>query len=123
MLFQVAPKAANIGNRQAPPRCFNCSAPLDGRFCACCGQAADSHVPSVVQFVHQTVESLTHADSRLWRTLALLWFKPGQLTLEFMEGRRASFLPPVKLYFVFSVIFFALVSLAQARGALTSDTP
>jgi hypothetical protein len=121
MLFQVAPKAANIGNRQAPPRCFNCSAPLDGR--ACCGQAADSHVPSVVQFVHQTVESLTHADSRLWRTLGLLWFKPGQLTLEFMEGRRASFLPPVKLYFVFGVIFFALVSLAQGRGALTSDTP
>jgi hypothetical protein len=102
----------------ARSRCFNCSAPLDGRFCANCGQAADRHMPSAMQFVHQTVESLTHADSRLWRTLRLLWLQPGQLTREFMEGRRVSFLPPVRLYLVFSVIFFTLVSLSRPRTAL-----
>jgi uncharacterized protein DUF3667 len=98
--------------------CFNCSDPLKGHFCANCGQAADSHLPSAMQFVNQAVESLTHADSRLWRTLRLLWFRPGQLTLEFIEGRRVSFLPPVRLYFVFSVIFFTLVSLSRPRTAL-----
>jgi hypothetical protein len=75
-------------------------------------------MPSAMQFVHQTIETVTHADSRLWRTLKLLWLRPGQLTIEFLEGRRASFLPPVKLYFVFSVIFFALVSLSSPRTAL-----
>jgi hypothetical protein len=50
--------------------------------------------------------------------MKLLWLRPGQLTLEYMEGRRVSFLPPVKLYFVFSVIFFALVSLSRPRTAL-----
>ena len=134
MLHQDAPNA-DIGDQQAfhvvsryaasrgeaslaPSRCSNCSASLDGPFCARCGQAADSHIPSALQFVHQTIETLTHADSRLWRTLRLLWFKPGQLTIEFLEGRRVSFLPPVKLYFVFSVIFFALVSLSRPRTAL-----
>jgi len=137
MLFQDAPKAATVRDQQPPKvslvpsrnvsksepsvvrsRCFNCSAALGGRFCANCGQAADSHMPSAMQFVHQTLETLTHADSRLWRTLRLLWFRPGQLTLEFIEGRRVSFLPPVKLYFVFSVTFFALVSLSRPRTAL-----
>ena len=71
-----------------------------------------------MQFVHQIIESVTHADSRLWRTMKLLWLRPGQLTLEYIEGRRVSFLPPVRLYFVFSVIFFALVSLSRPRTAL-----
>jgi hypothetical protein len=137
MLLQDAPRAADshreqsgeaplvtsqnilpINERPAGRRCFNCSAHLDGRYCANCGQAADSHMPSAMQFVHQTIESVTHADSRLWRTLKLLWLRPGQLTLEYIEGRRVAFLPPVKLYFVFSVIFFALVSLSRPRTAL-----
>jgi hypothetical protein len=137
MLLQDAPNPANSRRRlpdeaalvpckntssiketPARSRCFNCSAHLDGRYCANCGQPADSHIPSAAQFVHQTIETVTHADSRLWRTLKLLWFEPGQLTLEYIEGRRVSFLPPVKLYFVFSVTFFALVSLSRPRTAL-----
>jgi hypothetical protein len=99
-------------------RCSNCSARLDGNFCANCGQAADGRMPGAMQFVHQAIENLTHADSRLWRTLRLLWFRPGQLTLEFIEGRRVSFLPPVRLYLVFSFVFFTLVSLSRPRTAL-----
>jgi len=110
--------ASSVDDAAPTPRCFNCSEHLDGRYCANCGQAADCHMPSAMQFVHQTIETVTHADSRLWRTLKLLWLRPGQLTLEFMEGRRVSFLPPIKLYFVFSVMFFALVSLWSPRTAL-----
>jgi hypothetical protein len=102
----------------AESRCLNCTAPLNARFCANCGQAGGNHMPNAMQFVHQTVETLTHADSRLWRTIRLLWFRPGQLTLEFIGGRCASFLPPVRLYFVCSVIFFTLFSLSRPRTAL-----
>jgi hypothetical protein len=109
---------SSVNQTPARARCFNCSAQLDGRYCANCGQPADSRMPNAMQFVHQAIESVTHADSRLWRTLKLLWLRPGQLTLEYLEGRRVSFLPPVKLYFVFSVIFFALVSLSRPRTAL-----
>jgi hypothetical protein len=75
-------------------------------------------MPGAMQFVLQALETLTHADSRLWRTLTLLWFRPGKLTLEFIEGRRISYLPPVRLYFVSSVLFFALVSVSPPRTAL-----
>jgi hypothetical protein len=55
-------------------------------------------------------EDLTHADSRLWRTLAALLFRPGYLTRELLAGRRARYLPPVRLYLVISVAFFLWAS-------------
>jgi hypothetical protein len=83
---------------------------LNGRFCANCGQRADIHVPTTHELVHDALEGLTHSDSRLWRTLGLLWLKPGRLTREFIAGRRESYLPPFRLYLVISVILFLFAS-------------
>jgi hypothetical protein len=91
-------------------RCLNCGAALTGRYCANCSQAADVHVPSTRELVHEALEGITHSDSRLWRTLHLLWFKPGKLAQEFVAGRRAAYLPPFRLYLVLSVIFFLIAS-------------
>ena len=95
---------------------MNCGADLSGRFCANCGQAADVHVPSSSELMHEALEGITHSDSRLWRTLKLLWFKPGKLTQEFVAGRRAAYLPPIRLYLVLSVIFFLVASLSHSHG-------
>jgi Protein of unknown function (DUF3667) len=96
-------------------RCRNCGAALTGRYCADCGQAADVHMPTTLELVHQALEGITHSDSRLWSTLFLLWFKPGKLTLEFVAGRRARYLPPFRLYLVLSVIFFLLASISPMQ--------
>jgi Protein of unknown function (DUF3667) len=93
-----------------PARCKNCDAVLLGRFCANCSQAADVHVPTTRELLHELLEGITHSDSRLWRTLTTLWFKPGKLTQEFVAGRRAAYLPPFRLYLVLSIIFFLLAS-------------
>jgi hypothetical protein len=61
---------------------------------------------SMREFASETFEGLTHADSRLWRTLWYLLMKPGFLTVEFLEGRRARYLPPFRLYLVLSVVLF-----------------
>lgn len=112
---------------QEPPpgiavsRCRNCGAPLTGRYCAGCGQAGDVHVPSTRELVHQALEGITHSDSRLWTTLYSLWFKPGKLTLEFVAGRRAAYLPPFRLYLVLSVIFFLCTSLSPHGDVLQAD--
>ena len=100
----------------APARCKNCDAVLLGRFCANCSQAADVHIPTTVELVHELMEGLTHSDSRLWRTLEYLWFRPGRLTQEFVAGRRVAYLPPFRLYLVLSVIFFLIASLSHTRG-------
>ncbi len=93
-------------------RCLNCGAALTGRYCANCSQAADVHVPSTRELLHEALEGLTHSDSRLWNTLSLLWFVPGRLTQEFIAGRRAAYLPPFRLYLVLSVIFFLVASVS-----------
>jgi hypothetical protein len=47
----------------------------------------------------------------VWRTLRTLVLKPGELTNEFIRGRRQRYLPPFRLYLVLSVVFFALSAL------------
>jgi hypothetical protein len=105
--------------------CANCGAPLAGRYCSACGQRHHDHpVHHFWHFVSEATEDLTHADSRLWRTLIALLFRPGYLTREFLEGRRASYLPPVRLYLVVSVIFFVIAGLHSRMsnpGVILSD--
>ena len=102
----VAPEtpAAHSGS------CANCGTPLTGRFCSACGQRDEPHVHSIGHFFAKTFESITHADSRLWRTLGYLLVKPGRLTLEFFQGHRVGYLPPFRLYLVLSLVFFLLAA-------------
>lgn len=95
--------------------CHNCGAALSGRYCSQCGQAAEVHVPSVKEIIHEVLEGLTHSDSRLWNTLKCLWLKPGRLTLEFIAGRRVTYLPPFRLYLILSVLYFFLASLTHQQ--------
>ncbi|HTC17021.1 MAG TPA: DUF3667 domain-containing protein [Steroidobacteraceae bacterium] len=92
------------------PACENCAAPVSGRFCSACGQRLEAPVHSLRHFVHSATEDLTHADSRLWRTLVALLFRPGKLTHEFLNGRRARYLPPVRLYLALSLVFFLIAA-------------
>ena len=113
----VAGSAADVEHALLPtagstPLCANCGAPLAGKYCSECGQRHHDHpVHHFGHFVSEATEDLTHADSRLWQTLRALLFRPGFLTREFLEGRRARYLPPLRLYLVISVIFFVIVDL------------
>jgi hypothetical protein len=75
-------------------------------------------VHSLGEFASETLEGVTHADSRLWRTLWLLISKPGFLTVEFLEGRRARYLPPFRLYLVLSVVLFLVAASVSTHRAL-----
>jgi hypothetical protein len=110
----AVPEAAAV----APARCKNCEAVLVGRFCVNCSQAANVHVPTTIELVHELLEGITHSDSRLWRTLTTLWFKPGKLTTEFVAGRRIAYLPPFRLYLILSIIFFLMLSFVHTSGEL-----
>jgi hypothetical protein len=107
--------ATPIASMPPPPHCKNCDAVLLGRYCVNCSQAADVHVPSTMELVHELLEGLTHSDSRLWRTLTLLWFRPGKLTREFVAGRRVAYLPPFRLYLILSIVFFLIASFTDVR--------
>lgn len=90
--------------------CANCHATLTGEYCAACGQRHEPHLHTVAHFAGEAFESISHADSRLWRTLWYLLARPGFLTRQFFDGRRARYLPPFRLYLVISVLFFVVVT-------------
>jgi Protein of unknown function (DUF3667) len=98
--------------------CDNCGNPVTQRYCGACGQRVEPPVHSLVHFSRVATEDLTHADSRLWRTLAALLFRPGFLTAEFLSGRRARYLPPVRLYLVLSIAFFLFAAATQPKLAV-----
>jgi len=92
--------------------CANCGTALGGEYCSRCGQRHEPHVHTLGHFASEAFESITHADSRLWRTIWLLFSSPGFLTREFFAGHRAQYLPPFRLYLVLSIILVVLSSWA-----------
>jgi hypothetical protein len=98
----------NVDLRHPCPLCANCDAPLSGPYCAQCGQHAHGSARSIRAFLGEALHDLTHSDSRLWRTLWLLLFRPGRLTDEYLADRRARYLPPFRLYLIVSLVFFGI---------------
>ncbi len=87
-------------------QCLNCKTPLAGQYCANCGQRARSRLISLWELTTDAFGDLFEVDSRLWRTLIPLFARPGILTRDYLEGRRARFMPPFRTYLVLSIIFF-----------------
>jgi len=90
------------------PDCLNCGTRLRGQYCGECGQRARNRLISLWQLLSEAFGDLLEFDSRLWRTLIPLLIRPGQLTRDYLEGRRARFMPPFRTYLVLSVIFFVV---------------
>lgn len=101
--------------------CANCHAALGGDYCAACGQRNEPHLHTVAHFAAEAFESISHADSRLWKTLWYLLSRPGFLTREFFEGKRVRYLPPFRLYLVISVVFFLVLGVPNRPMIVTVD--
>jgi hypothetical protein len=95
--------------------CGNCGATLMGPYCFNCGQHAHESARSFSVLYQDAWHLITHVDGRFWQTLYILLLKPGKLTKEYFAERRARYLPPVRLYLVLSVLFFAF-GLATPHG-------
>ncbi len=86
-------------------KCLNCETELQGRFCYHCGQDADTHHRTIGHLVFEAFEGLFHVDGRLWQTLPPLFFAPGKLARDLMEGRFARHVPPFRIFLVALLVF------------------
>lgn len=103
----VEPAAGEGGGE--PGACLNCGTELVGPHCHRCGQAGHVH-RTLSAFWHDLAHSVLHFDGKLWRTLPLLAWRPGELTRRYVAGERARFVSPMAL-FLFSVfLMFAIFS-------------
>jgi hypothetical protein len=93
--------------------CLNCGEVLTGQHCSHCGQRAKVRVLSLWGMLKELLGDLTDYDSRVWRTLRPLAFRPGKLTVDYLRGKRASYTPPFRLYLILSLAFFLAASLGE----------
>ena len=90
--------------------CRNCGAALLGAYCAECGQKAEPPNPSFHHLWHDLSHELLHVDGKIVESVRLLLLKPGFLTREHSDGRRARYVTPLRLYLIFSVIYFGVLA-------------
>lgn len=97
--------------RGMPPadRCLNCGALLSGPFCSACGQRAVPANPTVTELAGDAWQELSGYDGRISATVRGL-FHPGRLTRHYLDGRRAHYLPPLRLYLAVSVLYFVVAA-------------
>jgi hypothetical protein len=92
--------------------CPNCGAALSGAYCASCGQKNAPVNPSMHDVLHEVTHEFLHLDGKLLRSMKLLALLPGTLTRELFAGRRASFVTPLRLYLVCSLMYFGTAAFA-----------
>lgn len=95
--------------------CKNCESLFEGHFCPNCGQSVkDFDRPFSVLFF-DILANMWAFDTRVFKTLKSLLFKPGEMALDYVNGRRARYMPPFRLYIFISFIFFLLLNISATN--------
>ncbi|MFZ6747948.1 DUF3667 domain-containing protein [Undibacterium sp. Ren11W] len=107
--------------RQENAPCRNCATIYSGNYCPECGQESYTGAPTAVDFIYEFLTRNVFERGKMPRTLWHLLRYPGGLTVDFLEGRRARFIRPVRLYFGLSVLYFLLLSLSTSTEKISSE--
>lgn len=91
------------------------------RFCAACGQETHIKPPSLREFAQQFGGAYFSTEGALWRTLKLLLIKPGELTAQYLGGRRKHYVLPLRLYLTISVLVLLVVRAVGSTGTVHID--
>ena len=97
--------------------CLNCGTEVIGRYCHVCGQENLEPKENFWHLITHFFYDFTHFDGKFFSTLKYLIIKPGFVSSEYVKGKRASFLHPIRMYIFtsafFFIIFFWMVSLGD----------
>jgi len=108
---------------EAPPgaACANCGALLQGRFCHVCRQNFDAHKRSILRLIWEATEGLFDLDGRLLRTVPNLFFRPGRLARDYLEGRIARHVPPFRTFLVALLVFILAAENAAHQSTVANQ--
>ena len=95
--------------------CLNCGTNIQLTYCPECGQREIDSDPTLREFAHELAEEFLHWDGKLFRTFRLLVTRPGELTREYLAGRRVRYVSPLRVYLTCSVLFFFLAAVLPER--------
>lgn len=100
--------------------CPNCGAEVHDKFCAACGQPAHLH-RTLGHMIEEFLHGILHFDTRAWRTLPLLVFRPGTLTREYIHGKRARYISPLAMFLLIVFTMFAVFAFAGGAAVGTGN--
>jgi hypothetical protein len=106
----VEPAHGTKGAAQRDRRCLNCGTSLIGAHCHRCGQKTGVH-RSFGAIGHDLVHAIFHFEGKIWNTLPLLAWRPGDLTRRYIHGERARFISPLALFLFAVFLTYAVLSL------------
>jgi hypothetical protein len=104
----VTPAVPPPGGEATPQAetCRNCGALRLGHYCVDCGQEFEHHAHAARHFLHDLTHELTHFDASFLGTVKPLLLRPGQLTADWIAGRRAGRMRPLQVFMVVNLLFF-----------------
>jgi hypothetical protein len=102
--------------------CLNCGGDLIGAHCHQCGQKSRVH-RTLAAFGHDIAHSVLHFDGKIWRTLPLLAWRPGELTRRYIHGERAKFVSPIALFLFTVFLTFAVFNRLAPASVDTNSRP
>ena len=97
-------------------KCLNCGTLHNGRYCPNCGQSVEKINKPFKEFLLDILDSMAAFDFRFWNSVKLMFTKPEKLSEEYLEGKRVRYMPPFKMYFFVSFIFFFVVNWKADNG-------
>ena len=69
-------------------QCRNCQTTFEGNFCPSCGQKDVDLERALGELVGEVLRETLDVDGRAWRTIRTLFLRPGELTSEYLLGRK-----------------------------------
>lgn len=109
-------------SERSAKHCPNCEAELHGEYCSRCGQHQVDLDRPFREIVNEGLSGFFAFDTRIVRTVWPLVRRPGFLTTEFFQGRRARYVHPFKLYFTFSLMFFLVFAFSDYTVVHTNES-
>ncbi|PKP87195.1 MAG: hypothetical protein CVT78_08680 [Alphaproteobacteria bacterium HGW-Alphaproteobacteria-17] len=113
----VEPRHGGAHAARAGQRCLNCGTSLIGSHCHHCGQRADVH-RSFGAIGHDLVHAIFHFEGKIWNTLPLLAWRPGDLTRRYIHGERARFISPLALFLFAVFLTYAVLAMVGSGGGV-----
>jgi len=98
--------------------CRNCETPLADAFCPKCGQKNVDLERPLPELLGEVMRETFDVDGRAMRTLTTLFRHPGELSRQFLAGRRKLYSSPIRLYLVISLLFFVVAAWVAGQGIL-----
>lgn len=86
--------------------CKNCNNSFSGKYCNQCGEKVYSEKDkSVFHFFEEGLHFITHFEGTFFNTLKKIFTRPGQLSVDYCNGKRKTYFKPLSLFLLLVVLY------------------